>query len=383
MNDSLFGAACLTQALVKAKRGNESIQLIRNVLESTGFVTQILRFGSIDNLYAYAGSSKHAVAFCGHIDVVPEGDEALWRFPPFAGIVSNDVIYGRGSIDMKGGIACFLAALQKAYQTPNFKDFLQHKSILFLITGDEEGSSENGMIPMLKWLYEQSSPPIIDLAIFGEPTTKEWIGDHIKIGCKGSLNVSIRVEGKSGHVAYFEDSINPITILIQYLNVLKLREFTASDVFGATSLEITSIDVQNKATNVIPSYATAKLNIRFNDQETGDSLIQWVQETAKPYSQVRWTFDFDLAGQPFLSKSSHWVDDLVKASQWVQHKLPTISARGANSDARFLKDYCPVVEIGLRTNQAHQVNECVSIADLEMLTRIYESFLYAYFARAS
>lgn len=362
----------LAQSLIQIESPNEVIHRIDAFLQDIGFATQILRFGSLDNLYACsAPDAQNAIAFFGHVDIVPPGPLACWRHAPFAGQLGAAHLYGRGSVDMKGAIAAWLVALEK-HKTQLLQADV---AVCVGLTCDEELSSTDGMIPLLRWLESRSDLPSIQFALFGEPTSRKNIGDHIKIGCKGSLNVRVTAEGTAGHVAYFEEVVNPITSLMAYLTQIQHHPFPTSEIYGPTHLEITDIEVNNPATNMIPARATARFNIRFNDQQSAEQITEWLQQAAQAHSQVKWEFEFDYAGTPFIAQNSHILDYLVEACCAVSGDAPDLTAQGANSDMRFIHTLCPAVELGLRTQYAHQVNEKVKISDLEKLQSIYELFI--------
>jgi succinyl-diaminopimelate desuccinylase len=313
-----------------------------------------LRFESegtepVDNLFAKLGTTKPHFCFAGHTDVVPPGDLNAWMHDPFQGVLCNGLLYGRGAVDMKGAIAAFVAAVARI--------LLKHPlpfSVSLLITGDEEGVAINGTRRVLEWLEEQGDT--IDFCLVGEPTCQEKLGDTIKIGRRGSLNTHLTVKGIQGHVAYPERARNPVSHMIDILYHLKKGPPEGkSQYFSRTNLEITSIDVGNQTTNLIPEQASARFNIRFNDQHTGAALERWITQICKRYDS-----EFQILAQTIAEITG------------VQPKLNTI---GGTSDARFIRHYAPVVEFGLVGRTMHQVNECVEIRDLERLTEIYQQIL--------
>ena len=339
----------------------------------------------VENLYARIGKGAPHIMFAGHTDVVPIGNASDWSSEAFSGEVREGIMYGRGAVDMKGGIACFLAAVEAhlAHQELN-------GSISFLITGDEEGPSINGTDKLLKWAAEKGET--WDACIVGEPSNQNSIGDVIKNGRRGSLSGRVIVKGVQGHSAYPHLSDNPVPGLIDLLNVLLGTPFdNGTDMFQPTNLEVTSVDVGNPATNVIPASANASFNIRFNDLWTGDTVRQEItrrfQEGAKR-SVIRKgkdtpvSFDIEWIGRVspvFLTKDETLIQSLSGAIKEVTGKTSKLSTGGGTSDARFIKDYCPVVEFGLVGQTMHQIDERTSLSDVEKLKAVYGKFLENYF----
>ncbi len=373
-------AITLAQELIKcasvtpAEAG--ALSLLQTTLSKLGFICHRLPFGDgpeqVDNLYARWGQLGPNLCFAGHTDVVPAGDEAAWRHPPFSAIVNNDVLYGRGAVDMKTAIACFIAAFEQV------KDSISQGSISLLITGDEEGPGLNGTKKVLQWLQDKGE--IIDACIVGEPTSSETVGDTIKIGRRGSMGGSITVTGKQGHVAYPHLADNPIPRLLAFLDSIQnhtLDKGTAD--FSASNLEVTSIDVNNPTGNVIPATARANFNIRFNTHHTGDSLCCWLQKMAEKYASP-FSLELHVSGEPFHGPTSSNITQCVAQSiQNVTGQNPAFSTSGGTSDARFIHKICPVVECGLLSKTAHQIDECVTLQDIEVLSQIYEDVLGRFF----
>jgi succinyl-diaminopimelate desuccinylase len=335
----------------------------------------------VENLYARFGVGRPYLLFAGHTDVVPPGDEARWRHDPFGGIVENGELYGRGAVDMKGGIACMMAAaLAFLRDTPDFTG-----SVGFLVTGDEEGPAVNGTVKLLRWAHERGER--FDHCILGEPTNPDALGDMIKIGRRGSLTGRLLVHGKQGHVAYPRLADNPIAGMLRLLTALKaepLDDGTAH--FDASNLEVTTIDVGNKASNVIPDEARATFNIRFNDRWSPETLEaelrRRLQEAAG--NAVRYTFCLEPTNAAaFLTEPDAFVGWLSDAIERETGRRPALSTTGGTSDARFIKDYCPVVEFGLVGQTMHQIDERVPVADLDQLTGIYRRVIEAYFGGAN
>ena len=335
-------------------------------------------FPAIDNLVARVGEGSPHLCFAGHTDVVPPGDEALWRHPPFAAEIEDGILYGRGASDMKGAIACFAAAAL---------DYTAHRkgdidgTISLLITGDEEGPAVNGTQKVLRWMEQAGLKP--DHCVVGEPSNPTTLGEVIKIGRRGSLSGRLTIEGQQGHVAYPHLAANPVKGMVDVL--AKLYDMPldfGSAHFSPSNLEVTSIDVGNPASNVIPAGAEAKFNIRFNDHHGADSLKRMLHERvtdALSKSELRFTLNYEPPGDVFVTEPGELDALLSEAISAVTGRTPTLSTDGGTSDARFIKDYCPVVEFGLTTETIHKVDENAKIADLEHLTAIYRQFIARYF----
>ena len=336
----------------------------------------------IENLYARVGKNGPHLAFAGHTDVVPVGDEKAWNFPPFEGTIKDDKLYGRGAVDMKGGIACFIAAVARYLEKNPLKG-----SLSLLITNDEEGPGINGTIKLLKWAADKGEK--WDATIVGEPTNPNNLGDMIKIGRRGSLSGVITVTGHQGHVAYPERAANPIDLVIKLCEALKNPVLDkGSENFEPSNLEITTIDTGNTATNVIPQQSVIRFNVRYNDNWTAETLKQEIKKrldsvkletkgSLVPTFKIDWVIS---PGGVFLTKNERLVSHLSAAIEAVTGRTPELSTSGGTSDARFIKDYCPVVEFGLVGQTMHMIDECVSINDLGQLTQIYEKFLELFFA---
>jgi succinyl-diaminopimelate desuccinylase len=340
----------------------------------------------VENLYARLSGNGPHLMFAGHTDVVPVGDEAAWTHPPFGAEIANGMMYGRGAVDMKGGIACFVAAVARHVQASG----APKGSISLVITGDEEGPSINGTGKLLQWAATKGET--WDAAIVGEPTNPQTLGDMIKVGRRGSMSGVITVSGRQGHAAYPHLADNPIPGLVALVEALigtPFDEGTAD--FQPTNLEVTSIDVGNSASNVIPARATATFNIRFNDAWTAETLQAEIhnrldraggrRKYRKGHSEP---LSFDLAWKDrpshvFLTRNEKLVDVLSRSVEAVSGRRPQLSTTGGTSDARYIKDYCPVVEFGLVGQTMHMVDERVALADLETLTQIYQRFLHDWF----
>ncbi|MDQ0455266.1 succinyl-diaminopimelate desuccinylase [Rhizobium paknamense] len=342
----------------------------------------------IENLYARHGASGPHLMFAGHTDVVPVGDEAAWSHPPFAAAIAGNMLYGRGAVDMKGGIACFVAAVARVIE----KNGALPGSLSFLITGDEEGPAINGTIKLLQWAAEKGER--WDACLVGEPTNPDRLGDMIKIGRRGSLSGLLTVHGVQGHAAYPHLADNPVRGIIKLTEALMHPAFDGgTENFQPSNLEVTTIDVGNAATNVIPAKATAKFNIRFNDSWTVETLRAEIlrrlekaaaDETLRPGRQpirydIQWS---DRPSHVFLTRSAALIESLSGAITRITGRTPELSTTGGTSDARYIKDYCPVVEFGLVGQTMHMVDECVAVADLEKLTEIYQAFIEDWFRHA-
>jgi succinyl-diaminopimelate desuccinylase len=380
----------LAQALIRcpsitpAEAG--ALTLLESVLKQTGFSVHRVTFtepgtSPVENLYARLGTGGPNLCFAGHTDVVPPGNEAAWTRPPFAAEIHESVLFGRGAVDMKGAIACFLAATQ---QYVSAHAGLPHGSISFLITGDEEGPSINGTAKVLKWLAEKGER--LDACLVGEPSNSVVLGDAIKIGRRGSVDGELVVYGKQGHAAYPHRAENPIPKLARLVDRLSSTPLDQGTTrFEPSSLQVTVVSVPNTATNVIPSEARAKFNVRYNDLHRRPGVEAWVRaqcEAAARAVGARWSASFSGTGDVFLTQPGPLVDTMIEAVRAVTGLTPQLATGGGTSDARFVQAYCPVIEFGLVNETIHQVDERVPLADLERLTRIYGQFIAGYFARA-
>ncbi len=350
-----------------------ALNLLQGILESLEFNCQRLKFEDVDNLYARFGDKQPNFCFAGHTDVVPVGDEESWSFKPFSGDIINNEICGRGAVDMKGGIAAFISALSK-FLNDN-KNF--NGSISLLITGDEEGIAINGTKKVLEWMADNDEK--IDYCIVGEPTNPNILGEMVKIGRRGSLNGEITVIGTQGHVAYPHLADNPIPKITKIIS--KLIEFkldNGSEYFQPSNLEITSIDVGNPTTNVIPETATAKFNIRFNDIHSGNSLSDKIRSELDSLD-IDYSLDIRISGESFVTDDLKLQKLISEAIYEVTEIKTDLSTTGGTSDARFITNYCPVIEFGLTGQTMHKVDERINIDDLQTLTSIYSKILDKFF----
>ena len=360
-----------------------AISYLQRVLTGANFDVHRVMFtqpgyDNIENLYARVGTGAPHFVFAGHTDVVPPGEEQLWSYAPFAGEVSEEVLFGRGAVDMKGAIACALAATFDYLAAHHGKP---KGSISFLITGDEEGVAVNGTVKLLKWAADRGEK--FDHCLLGEPSNPKSLSDMIKIGRRGSLNGTLVVTGTAGHVAYPQLADNPVRGIVTLLSALMNAPLDdGSQHFDPSNLESTSIDVGNKTVNVIPGEARARFNIRFNDRHTQDDLKALIeQRTGAAAGPVRWRIEWEPSNADvFVTKPGAFVDLVRAAVAEVTGKSPALSTSGGTSDARFIKDYCPVVEFGLVNTTMHKVDERVPTADLVVLTAIYRNILERYFA---
>src|ERR1700733_7197607 len=361
-----------------------ALAYLQDVLSKAGFTVHRMTFAEpgtapIDNLYARIGTEKPNLVFAGHTDVVPPGDEATWHHPPFGGEIAGDKIYGRGAVDMKGGIACFVAAALDHLAANGGQP--KRGSISLLITGDEESVAVNGTVKLLKWAAERGET--FDHCILGEPSNVETLGDTIKAGRRGSLNGTLIVSGRQGHVAYPDRADNPIRGLVTLITALQTPLDEGSAQFAPSNLEFTSIDVGNPTVNLIPGEARARFNIRYNDRHTQAAIKALIEQRAMiaAAGRVRYAFDWPPSNADvFVTKPGPFTDLAISAIAEVTGRKPKLSTTGGTSDARFIKDYCPVLEFGLIGQTMHQVDECAPIADLVTLTAVYRRIIEKYFA---
>ena len=349
-----------------------SQQVLADALTGLGFTVHRLRYGEIENIFARRGTEGPHFCFAGHTDVVPVG-AVNWRDNPFGAAVRDGVLYGRGACDMKGAIAAFVAGVARYLQNGGAEG-----SISLLITGDEEGPAVDGTVKVLQWMKAHEQIP--DFCLVGEPTCPVKLGDMVKIGRRGSVNFKIEVHGTQGHVAYPHRADNPVHRLILALQALTAAPIDAgTDWFEPSTLQVTSIDVGNTATNVIPPSARAALNIRFNDKHSGASLIAWVKATLARYAE-RFDVDASISGESFVTQPGPMVDILRQAIIGATGVEPKLDTGGGTSDARFIANYCPVAEFGLVGATMHQTDERVPVGELRDLARIYQDILTAFFA---
>ncbi|MCV3239880.1 succinyl-diaminopimelate desuccinylase [Mesorhizobium sp. ZC-5] len=368
-----------------------ALSALEDMLKPAGFAVERPVFSEdgtpdIENLYARLSGNGPHLMFAGHTDVVPVGDAASWTHPPFAAEIANGEMYGRGAVDMKGGIACFVAAVARHIE----KHGKLKGSVSFLITGDEEGPAINGTVKLLEWAAGKGEK--WDASIVGEPTNPEKLGDMIKIGRRGSISGIVTVNGRQGHVAYPHLADNPARGIVTLVEALLSPAFDkGTGDFQPTNLEVTSIDIGNPATNVIAAKATAAFNIRFNDTWTAETVQAEIhnrldraagRRKLRPGRKQPIDYEIVWRDRPshvFLTRDDRLIETLTGSVEAVIGRTPALSTSGGTSDARFIKDYCPVVEFGLVGQTMHMVDERVALADLETLTQIYERFLEDWF----
>ncbi|WP_317992534.1 succinyl-diaminopimelate desuccinylase [Bartonella gliris] len=381
----------LSQALIRCPSVTPheagALSTLEKILKEIGFNVERPIFRDkdtedVENLYAKMGKEGPHLMFAGHTDVVPPGELENWTYPPFEGVVDQGKLYGRGAVDMKGGIACFIAALARTLEKQPIKGMVS-----LLITGDEEGPALNGTVKLLKWAEQKGEK--WTAALVGEPTSVKTVGDVIKIGRRGSLSGIITVKGCQGHVAFPERAANPLPLaskLIQALTQTALDQGTEN--FQPSNLELTTIDTGNPAVNVIPAQTTIRFNVRYNDLWTKETLMTAIEKRLAsvqskdnnnqlPCYQLEWVQSL---GSVFLTKNDNLIKTLSKAIESVTGNMPECSTSGGTSDARFIKDYCPVVEFGLPGQTMHMVDECVALDAIENLTSIYERFIVDFFS---
>ena len=354
-----------------------ALGVLEAALTQLGFTCHRLRFeepgtAPVENLYARLGASAPNFCFAGHTDVVPVGTG--WSVDPFAAEVKDGALFGRGAADMKGAIACFVAAVARYLE----EHTLHNGSISLLITGDEEGLALNGTRKVLDWLTDRNET--LDVCLVGEPTNPTQLGDMIKIGRRGSLNGRLTVLGTQGHAAYPHLADNPIPTLLRLLDALTREPLdNGSDTFQPSTLTLTSVDVGNDTTNVIPAEASTAFNIRFNDHHTGESLTTWLNETLTEAADgAAFELDSHISGESFVTPPGPLSDLVSAAVKAVTGHTPQLSTSGGTSDARFIKDACPVCEFGMIGLTMHKADERAFIADLNSLTDIYRRVLHGF-----
>lgn len=375
-----FDPVSLAQALIRCPSVTPAdagaLDVLAEPLRAMGFNCHRLHFEEagtppVDNLYARLGDGGRHFCFAGHTDVVPVGDLKGWTVDPFAAEIKDGVLFGRGATDMKGAISAFVSAVQSFLA--DLKGNPLPGSISLLITGDEEGPAINGTRKMLDWLASQGET--IDYCLVGEPTNPTKLGEMAKIGRRGSLNATLTVLGAQGHVAYPHLADNPLPRLVRLLNALDQEALDeGTDHFQPSNLEITTIDTGNQATNVIPATASARFNIRFNTCHTGESLTQFLSDRLTAIDP-RHQLDIRVSGDAFLTAPGPFTELIADAVAGETGAKPALTTTGGTSDARFIKNVCPVAEFGLISQTMHKIDERVTIADLQALARIYRSVL--------
>ena len=354
-----------------------AINLLAKNLRSLGFNCKIINFKNIKNLYAKLGKSSPNFCYAGHTDVVPPGNISDWSVNPFRPVVKNNKLIGRGANDMKASIACFVAAVSK-FKTQN-KKF--KGSISLLITGDEEGIAINGTKRVIKYLKRKREK--INFCLVGEPTNQNKLGEMIKIGRRGSMTGRLTIIGSQGHVAYPHRANNPSNTMIKILKRIKeLKLDRGTKNFQPSNLEITKINIDNHADNVIPGSANAVFNIRFNDRHSAGSLkrkLNNIFRSITKKAKCKFRIQYEVSGESFLTKpnkTTYMIQNTIKKITGIKPKLST---SGGTSDARFIRNIAPCLEFGLVGKTMHKVDESVSVSDLKKLTKIYQNILINYF----
>ena len=356
-----------------------ALALLEKVLSAGGFTCTRVDRGGIANLYARWGrqGANRTFGFNGHTDVVPLGDEAAWTMPPFGAEIKDGYLYGRGATDMKSGVAAFAAAaLDFVAETP------PDGAIVLAITGDEEGDADHGTTALLDWMAANNEA--MSVCLVGEPTCPDVMGEAMKIGRRGSMTAFFTVTGVQGHAAYPHRAKNPMPAMARLMDVLSARVLDeGTDHFDPSSLQVLTIDTGNPATNVIPAQTRATVNIRFNDQHTGGALRDWMQAEADKVAEafgVKIDMRVKISGESFLTPPGDLSDLVASAVEAETGRKPELSTSGGTSDARFVKDHCPVVEFGLVGKTMHQVDERVAVEQVHQLKAIYTRILRDYFA---
>ncbi|HMD64422.1 MAG TPA: succinyl-diaminopimelate desuccinylase [Stellaceae bacterium] len=381
MSETALDPAALAAALIRrpsvTPKDEGALDIVAAALEKLRFDCHRLVFGDIKNLYARRGNSRPNLCFAGHTDVVPPGAAEAWSFDPFSAMLRDGALCGRGAVDMKGAIAAFIAAAQR-YLDERGRDFAG--SISLLITGDEEGDAVNGTRKVLDWLEKRGET--IDACLVGEPTCAQQLGDTIKIGRRGSMTGRLTAQGVQGHTAYPHLADNAAHRLVAMLHALTAAELDrGSEHFPPSTLQVSTIDIGNPASNVIPAAARAVFNIRFNDCWASEKLERWLRERLDAVGG-RYTLDVSVSGESFLVAPGMLSARLAEAIRRVTGRTPELGTTGGTSDARFIQAHCPVAEFGLVGLTMHKVDERVELSDLAALTAIYHTFLDLFFDRA-
>ncbi|MBW5436390.1 succinyl-diaminopimelate desuccinylase [Bradyrhizobium canariense] len=387
MTDALSIARDLIRCPSVTPADAGALGVLEKALNAAGFTCHRVTFSEpgtadVDNLYARIGTDGPHITFAGHTDVVPPGDESAWSVGAFSGEVKDGFLHGRGAVDMKGGIACSVAAVLEHLAANDGKPRADGQgSISFLITGDEEDVSINGTIKLLKWAAERGEK--FDHCVLGEPSNVEALGDTIKVGRRGSQSGTLYVDGVQGHVAYPHRAANPVPDISRLIVAISDEPLDhGSAQFQASNLEFTSVDVGNTANNVIPGQARAKFNIRYNDNHTQASLRELVETrlTKACGNRIRARIVWEPSNSNvFVTKPGPFTELAASAIEEVTGRKPELSTSGGTSDARFISSYCPVIEFGLVGQTMHQVDERVPVRDLEQLTKVYRGILTRYF----
>ncbi|WP_374514673.1 succinyl-diaminopimelate desuccinylase [Brevundimonas sp.] len=355
-----------------------AMDVLERALTHLGFHCRRMPFEGVENLYARRGTAAPNLCFAGHTDVVPTGSPEAWSAAPFEAEVRDGILYGRGAVDMKGGIAAWIAAVSRVLADGDLPG-----SLSFLITGDEEGPALHGTKKVVEALMAEGE--VIDACIVGEPSSQHALGDMIKIGRRGSLNTWITVHGRQGHVAYPDRAANPVPVLARL--AARLADHRLDDgyeAFQPSNLELTTLDVGNPATNLIPAEARGRLNIRFNPSHTGEQLMAWLNAEAgraQAESGLRVELEHLHSGDAFLTEAGPFVVGVQDAVEAVTGRRPEASTTGGTSDARFIRAMCPVLELGLVGQTMHQIDERAPTAEIEQLAEVYRQVIETFFER--
>lgn len=374
MNCSATDPVALTTALIQCPSVTPTeggaLELLAKILEPEGFRCRRIDREGIANLYARAGESGPVLGFAGHTDVVPPGPRELWEVDPFGGEIRDEMIWGRGAVDMKSGVAAFVAAAVQWQRSGS-----AHGSVALIITGDEEGEAQHGTQALVDWMVEAGEQP--DGCVVGEPTGRQRLGDTMKIGRRGSANFGIAAYGHGGHSAYPERARNPIAALAQLtVRLTETRLDEGTDRFAPSTVAVTGFDTGNTAANVIPATAHLLVNVRFNDRHTSVDIGEWIREhmaTVTAATDVELELTPGPSAEAFVGESGSLADIVADAVQARCGIEPERSTSGGTSDARFLKNICPTVELGLVSETLHAPNERVPVRDVELLTEVYAS----------
>jgi len=379
----------LAQALIRCRsvtpQEGGALSVLQGLLQPAGFACHRLTMREpgtpdVENLYARLGTGRPHLVFAGHTDVVPVGDEAGWSHPPFAAEIADGVLYGRGAVDMKGAIACFVATALDFAAARGGEP--RRGSISFLITGDEEGPGINGTDKVVDWMAARGE--VADACLVGEPTSSSAVGDEIKIGRRGSVTVDLTVHGKQGHAAYGHLADNPVPKLARMIDRLSSAPLDAGTPrFQPSSVEATVVEVPNRTSNVIPAWARVAFSVRYNDLHSRQGIETWVRghcEEVARATAARFTLAFSGRHDAFVTEPGPLAEAARSAAEAVTGRTPALSTSGGASDASFIRRHCPVIELGLINATAHQVDERVPLADLATLTAIYRRFIASYLA---
>ncbi|MEE2745919.1 MAG: succinyl-diaminopimelate desuccinylase [Pseudomonadota bacterium] len=382
--DALEFARALIKCPSVTPQDNGAQRLLVKTLENIGFKCDQVCFSEpgseeVNNVYARFGDQSPNFCFAGHTDVVPVGETHSWTDDPFGAVIRDDILYGRGAADMKAAIACFASAASRFIASKN-GDF--SGSISFLITGDEEGPAINGTKKLLEWVTSRGE--VLDACVVGEPTNPNKMGEMIKIGRRGSLNGNLVVHGIQGHTAYPHLAENPIHLAAEMIRAVTSKKIdSGSEYFQESTIQFSTIDVGNQASNVIPGSVNIRFNVRFNDLHRSSDIERWLRDKfddVSKSSNCHYDLKIKVSGESFITSPGRLSDLLVNAVSEITGLTPEISTSGGTSDARFIKDYCEVAEFGMVGKTMHKTDESINIVDLEVLKNVYLHLLEAYFS---